>query len=67
MNLRSKIENTNTFKSLNPVQRTMTLAKTNLKHIEHGVTVAKNIGYEKWCEICQFTERNKNIVKELIN
>lgn len=67
MNIKEKIEQTQTFKSLNSVQRTLTLQKTNVQHIEHGVNVAKNIGFTKWERICQFTDRNKNIVKQIID
>lgn len=67
MDIKEKIEQTQTFKSLNSVQKKLTLQKTNVQHIAHGVNVATNIGFEEWVKICQFTERNKNIVQEILN
>lgn len=63
--LREEIQQTQTFKDCNKLQQTLTLKKTNLGHIKHGITVAKNIGLEKWKSMCQFNERNKSIVEEI--
>lgn len=63
---KEKIEGTKTFLELNSIQQKMTLSKTNRIHLEHGVTVAKNIGLSRWKEICQFSERNIKIVQEII-
>lgn len=63
---REKIEGTNTFKNLNIVQRKITLSKTNRAHLEHGVNVARNIGIKRWLQVCQYSQRNMNIVQEII-
>lgn len=60
-----KIKGTKTFMQLNSLQQEMTLSKTNRSHLEHGVTVAKNIGLDRWKQICQFSERNLKIVEEI--
>jgi len=63
---REKIEATPTFKSLNPFQKEMTLKKTNMRHIEHGVNVSENSGYDYFERTNQqYSERNKNIVREI--
>jgi hypothetical protein len=63
---REQIEKTATYKSLNLFQREMTLMKTNLRHIEHGVQVANLSGYDYFDHTNnQYTERNKKIVKEI--
>jgi len=66
MYIRSKIKNTEIFQALNKVQQTVTMSKTNVGHISHGVEVSRNIGLDLWESICQYTERNKNIVREIV-
>jgi hypothetical protein len=66
LHFREKIAKTETFKSLNLFQREMTLKKTNVLHIEHGVSIATLSGYDYFERTNnQFTERNRNIVKEI--
>lgn len=63
---REKIEKTQTFQSLDAFQREMTLSKTNRRHIEHGVAIANNSGFDYFEKTnAQFSERNKNIVREI--
>lgn len=63
---REKIEATKTFKELNKFQQEMTLKKNNMRHIEHGVNVSKNSGYDYFEKTNQqYSERNKNIVREI--
>ena len=63
---REKIEKTKTFNELNPFQKEMTLKKTNLRHIIHGVTISQNSGYEYFkATNPQYTDRNRSIVKEI--
>lgn len=63
---REKIKKTKTFKGLNSFQKEMTLKKTNLKHIEHGVIISHNSGFDYFeATNLQFTDRNKSIVKEI--
>lgn len=61
-----RIIETPTFKSLDFVQREMTLKKTCRLVIENGYKVAKHLGYEAWEKQSGFSSRNKNIVKELL-
>lgn len=63
---KEKIEGTKTFRQLNIVQQKMTISKTNRNHLEHGVTVAKNIGLDRWKQICQFSDRNMKIVEDIL-
>ena len=65
MSFREQIKNTITFKKLNIIQREIVLSKTNVQNLEHGIKVVKNIGWDNWVKICQYSERNKNIVREL--
>lgn len=63
---RQKVEETRTFKQLNSVQKQFTLNKSNLKHLEDGFTIAKNIGYDVWKNQSGFSERNSNIVADIL-
>jgi hypothetical protein len=64
---RQKVEATATYKSLNTVQKEFALSKANLKHLEDGLTIAINIGFEKWKNQSGYSERNSNLVYDLIN
>ena len=64
---REKVEATPTYKSLNSVQKEFASSKSNMKHLEDGVTIANNIGYDKWKQQSGYTERNANIVFDIIN
>lgn len=67
LSFREKVKQTESFKSWGKVVQKVTLSRNNMNHIEHGLTVAKNIGYMKWEKQCQFNNRNKELVKELYN
>jgi hypothetical protein len=64
---RQKVEETATYKQLNSVQKNFATSTSNLKHLQDGVTIASNIGYEKWKSQSGFSERNSNIVADIIN
>lgn len=64
---REKVEATATYKSLTGVQRISTLSTTNLKHLEAGFTISKNIGFEKWKNQSGYLERNIAIISDLHN
>lgn len=64
---RETIKKTETFKKLSRIQQDLTLNRVNVSHIQNGVNVVKNIGFEKWESQCQFTWNNKEIVKEITN
>lgn len=61
-----KVKSTNAFKKLSKVQQIIISKRVNVKHIENGVNVAINIGFEQWDKQSQFNFNNKEIVKELI-
>lgn len=63
---REKIEKTKTFQDMSKFQRDMALTKTNVQHIEHGVTVSANSGYDYFVNTNrQYSDRNKNIIREI--
>jgi len=64
---RQKVEETATYKQLNSVQRSFATSTSNLKHLNDGVTIASNIGFESWKKQSGFSERNTNIVFDLLN
>lgn len=64
---RQKVEETATYKQLNSVQRSFATSTSNLKHLQDGVTIASNIGFENWKKQSGFSERNTNIVFDLLN
>lgn len=63
---REEIENTEFFKSLDPTIKILARRSKNIQSIQHGVTVAKNIGFEKWNAQTGDRYYNRMIVKELI-
>lgn len=64
---REKVEATATYKSLNAVQKDFALSTSNIRHLQDGLTIANNIGFEKWKGQSGFSERNTNIVFDLMN
>jgi hypothetical protein len=60
-----EIRNTPTFKGLSSVNQKIILNRTIVKHIEHGVNVSVNTGFENWQKQTAFNNTNQNIVKEL--
>jgi len=66
-NFRDKIRSTDTFKSLGGVAKKITLARNNVAHINYGYTVAKNIGYKKWEKEFNYNNRNKLIIKNILD
>jgi hypothetical protein len=63
---RDKVMATDYFMSLSKVIQTITLKRNNLLHIEHGYNVSKNRGYDYWERTSNAMQRNKEIVKELL-
>lgn len=61
-----RIIETPTYKSLDFVQRKIALNKTNRLVIENGYKVACHLGFKKWEQQSGFNNRNKQIVKELL-
>jgi hypothetical protein len=64
---RDTVMQTDSFKSWTKIVQKISLTRNNLSHIEHGYTVAKNLGYKKWSAQCNFSFRNKELVQELLN
>lgn len=61
------IKETETFKSLSPIQQKMVKSGNNRRVIEHGVNVVNNIGVKKWKKISMFSVINEQIVLEISN
>lgn len=66
MNFHTEIQKTKQFKSLNSVQRELTLTKTNRGVIERGYNVAKTIGFESCEKMSGYSDRNKTIIKQML-
>lgn len=65
-NFREKVEGTKTFQQLNKVQKALTVQKTNISHLEHGVNVAKNIGLDKWKKTSITIAETSVLLKKLL-
>lgn len=63
--LREQIIETNSFKELSKIMQSITRKRNNILIIEHGVNVARHIGYEAWENQTDFSWNNKKIVREL--
>lgn len=64
---RQKIEATQAYQQLTPLQQQITGKKNNIALIENGYNVALNKGYDYWANNFNQCARNKEIVKELIS
>ena len=64
---RERVMATESFSSWPSVVQKITLSRNNMNHIQHGLTVAENIGYKKWESQSGFSHRNKELIKELLN
>jgi len=60
-----EIKKTQTFMELSPMVQKTILNRTIVKHIEHGVNVSINTGFENWQKQTAFNYTNQKIVKEL--
>lgn len=63
---RDMVRETETFKSWSPIVQKISLSKNCLKNISDGVTISKNIGFEKWQSQTAMKYRNIELVKELL-
>ncbi len=63
---REQVEATYFFQSLNRTVQILAKRTQNIQTIQHGFTVASNIGFEKWNQITGDRYYNRMIVKELI-
>lgn len=66
MTFTEKILATEAYKSLNSVQKIITMKRQNRLVIENGYNVAKTIGLDVWEKQHSFNYINKMIVRELI-
>lgn len=48
------------------VKKAILLQSKSLKTIGHGVTMSKNVGFDKWVQVTHPTPDVKNIVSNLI-
>ena len=62
---RRDIESTDYYQQLSPILKKMTMQKTNVHCIQHGVNVAINIGFENWDKQTGTRYTNRMIVKEI--
>lgn len=53
------------FKLLNPVQQQTVLSKTNRKHLQRGISIARKKGFDHLQKEHHFSEYNTNIIQEL--
>lgn len=60
-----RIEATDTYKSLTPMQKEITMRRLNRGIIEHGYNVAKFKGFKRWKSETKYSPINFNIIKEL--
>lgn len=63
---RSDIEKTEAYSKLSKLQRKIYLTEQNIKAIRQGLTIASNIGIDKFLEEHNYNYVNKLIIKELI-
>ena len=63
---KDKIRATEMYGSLIPVLRTIILKRNNVAHIQHGYTVAKNVGLPKWKKQTNYKERNIVIIEQIL-
>lgn len=63
---REKVAETETFKKWSPVVKKISMTRNNLCKIEHGMTVATNIGFKKWERQTDSHPRNVELIKELL-
>jgi hypothetical protein len=62
-----KIEELESFKSLNKIQKSVCLKRKNLKEISHCLNVIKNIGYDQWLISNNTYYVNKLLISEIVN
>ena len=65
--LKNQVSATKAFDGLSKIQKILFLKMNNLKQIEHGLNVAKNIGFDKWEKQTNVNYSNKLIIKELLD
>lgn len=62
------IQQTQSFLNIkDTVQRTLILKKDSVKRIEHGFILSLNTSYQRWIEIDHPSEKERLIVKDLID
>lgn len=64
--LRKEVEETEAYRSANHIRKKLLLSRDNIKSIENGVNVCKNVGVERWMEISNFSYLNELIVLEIV-
>ena len=64
--LRSQVQETPTFKSLNPILKKITSSRNQIAAIENAVNICKNTSYKKWVKDTNAHWRTQQIVKELL-
>lgn len=66
MSINKRIENTPTFKNLDPIHRDIYQRSSARKQVENNYMMAKQIGVERWLEIEKPNTFYKNTVLDLL-
>lgn len=61
-----KVQSTETFKKLNDIQKKITASRNNVRQIQDGLNIAKNIGFDAWSKSNKYYHVNKSIIQELL-
>lgn len=67
MNIRTKIENTNTFKGLPVFKQNIYKRNGSIKNLQEQYILAQKQGYELWRESYKPCETEDKIIQELLN
>jgi predicted N-formylglutamate amidohydrolase len=65
--MKHQIQETKTYKAMDPVVRTIVNRHASQVQIQDAVIQARNIGIEKWREQTALPNRWKAIVEEIVN
>jgi hypothetical protein len=67
MNIRNKIENTDTFKTLPVFKQNIYKRSDSIKNLNEQYILAQKQGYEVWRESYKPCDTEDKIIKELLN
>lgn len=67
MTFKEKVMASRCFNNWMPITQRLALRGNNLRILQHGFTVAMNIGLDRWERQTGFSERNKILIRELVD